>query len=220
MAEIVNKIRNGAGYDDGDRRYPLLFITEGDQWMEKGLLVNALDNLMADGATPVIAVLIPRSGTFWREGGGVDSLAFARMLAEELVPAVEGKVRALGTPEGRAVMGMGGYAASAAYAVLRYGDVFGKAALQSVLLGGPTTRPVLEAIEAHRSSPTFYLSWNRYEEVDAVQGSDARRDSKKLAGALEKGGYRWQGGELADSFGWGGWRSHTDAILSSLFPVE
>ena len=57
-----------AGYDDGDARYPLLFIAEGDQWREKGLLVNALDNLLAGGATPLIAVFVPRSGTWWREG--------------------------------------------------------------------------------------------------------------------------------------------------------
>ena len=209
-----------ADYDDGDARYPLLLIAEGDQWMEKGLLVNALDNLLAGGATPLIAVFIPRSGTWWREGGGSSSLAFARMLAEELVPAVERQVRSLGTAEGRAVMGMGGHAASVAYAVLRYGDVFGKAALQSVILGDPTSGPILEAIRAHRSNPTLYLSWNRFEDIDAEQGWDSRRDSRMLAEALVKGGYRFDGGELADSYGWGGWRSHTDEILSSLFPVK
>ena len=33
-----------AGYDDSEERYPLLFVAEGDQWMEKGLMVNALDS--------------------------------------------------------------------------------------------------------------------------------------------------------------------------------
>jgi hypothetical protein len=42
----------------------------------------------------------------------------------------------------------------------------------------------------------------------------------ELAEMLRTNGYVVAGGEILDSFGWGGWRNRTDRLLEALFPLE
>ena len=46
------------GYDDGDRRYPVVYIFGGSSAREQGQFERALDNLIGKRVAPLIAVFI------------------------------------------------------------------------------------------------------------------------------------------------------------------
>jgi len=66
----------------------------------------------------------------------------------------------------------------------------------------------------------LYLDWNRYEYRNVDTGADIRKESLELSSALESAGYRFAGGEVLDSYDWGGWRARTDEILATFFPLR
>ena len=121
----------------------------------------------------------------------------------------------------RAILGLRFYAFSAAYAALKHPDVFGAAASQSAYFG-LGAEDELEAMIASRANPELrlYLDWNLLEERNADQNADVAADSKRLASLFETNGYSVSGGEMRDSYGWGGWRNRSASVLASLFPAR
>ena len=143
------------------------------------------------------------------------------MQVEELLPTLQERYRLADGSANRALMGNLFYALSSAYAVVKYPDVFGGAALQSVYLGlgfGDDLAAMLK--DGKGKSVRFYLDWNRYDERNIDRDWDFAGDSRTLAGLLEAGGYTVTGGEVNDSAGWGGWRNRADRMLTILFPRD
>ena len=109
----------------------------------------------------------------------------------------------------------------AAYTALRHPDVFGKLAVRSISLEGASADEVLAAIGGpQRPALEVYLDWNRYEWRSGPSGYDRREDSKRLAETFETNGYRYAGGEAADSYGWASLRVRNNAMLRALFPLR
>lgn len=209
------------GYDDAERSYPLLVVNDGRAWLEKGLMANSLDNLVGKSVEPLVVAFVEPHGQWWLEAGGSRTDDYVRMQVEELMPALAERYRLDAAPTSRAVMGNLFYGVSTVYAALKHPDVFGKAALQSVFTGlgaGDAVREMIggEGVE----SVTFYLDWNRYDVRNVDRDYDVAADSKELAGLLRDGGYTVHGGEVLDSYGWGGWRNRTDRLLTALFPIK
>ena len=97
---------HGDGYDrDAEKKYPLLIVHDGVKWIEKGLLANTLDNLIGTSVAPVVVAFLDTIDDWWLEAGGSETRPFVDMLADELVPALEGKYRLQTSPHGRAVLG-------------------------------------------------------------------------------------------------------------------
>ncbi|HXV77180.1 MAG TPA: PQQ-binding-like beta-propeller repeat protein [Candidatus Polarisedimenticolaceae bacterium] len=209
------------GYADGDRAYPLLIVHEGPDWLEKGLMVNSLDNLIGTTITPLVAVFVPPADEWWLEAGGSQTDAYARMLAEELVPWLSQKFRLIDEAQARAVMGSRNYGLAAAYVAWRYPRVFGNVAVQSVALGLGAEAELFGMIERADGDPKrVYLDWNRYEYRNPDSGVDIAADNRRLAEVLERSGTPFSGGEVLDSYGWGGWRARTDRLLATFFPTS
>ena len=143
------------------------------------------------------------------------------MLAEELVPELEARYRLVESPDARGILGNRYYGFSAAYAALKYPEVFGRAALQSVYMG-MGHQDELRALIGNESnrSVQFYLDWNRYDERNIDRDWDLGKDSAALAASLRQGGHSLEGGEMLDSSGWSGWRNRLDRMLIALFPVS
>ena len=213
-----------AGYDTDDaggRSYPLLICQKGPDWIERGGLVNTLDNCLGASVEPLVVAFVPPIGEWWFEAGGTRTEPYLRMLAEELVPALAERYRLLDGPQHRALAGIEGFGLSAAYGVLLHGDVFGKAAVQSVALGDVARHAFFALLEEKPHADTlFYLDWNRYEARDVDGGLDLRADGQRLNQALSEAGYRVLGGEVLDGHGWGSWRARADDWLEALFPIE
>ena len=122
-------------------------------------------------------------------------------------------------------MGIEAFGLTAAYGVLLFPDVFGKAGVQSVGLGWSAMDIVRhDFLERLHSLPAndavFYVDWNRYEKRVPVQSVDMRADGRLLSNELRKQGYKVLGGEALDTHGWTSWRARTDDLLVALFPLD
>jgi len=208
------------GYTDSDAAYPLLMV-QGLDYLEKGLMANTLDNLIGERVAPVVVAFVAPQRRWWLEAGGTGTEDYTRMLATELVPYLARKYRLLDSPEARALMGKEGFGLSAVYAALKYPDVFGNVAIQSVSLQLGAEDALMGLIAGEpRESLRLYMDWNRYESHSTDSAYDLRQDSERLAGALKEKGYSYTGGEVIDAYGWGSWRARSDRILVAFFPLE
>jgi enterochelin esterase family protein len=209
------------GYDEGTTTYPLLVVNDGSAWLDKGLLTHALDNLVGQRMRPVVVAFVQAYDQWWLEAGGTRNADYARMLVEELLPALGERYRLTREPASRAVMGSAFYGFSSAWVALRHPEAFGQAAAQSVYLGLGHGGELADLIRARTAPGTrFYLDWNRYDMRDIDRDWDFAADGRTLAGLLKENGYTVEGGEALDSAGWGSWRNRTDRLLTTLFPLE
>jgi enterochelin esterase-like enzyme/outer membrane protein assembly factor BamB len=209
------------GYDDGERRYPLLVVQQGQDWLERGALANTLDNLIGERVAPLVVAFIEPSGDWWVEGGGSATDPYVDMLADELVPRLAEKYRLEEAPSSRALLGRTYFGATAAYAALKHPDVFGKAALYSPSMGLGVHDALVELLRSGAGRDVkLYVDWNRYDYRNVDSDIDFKRESRELVAALEAGGYEYSGGEQLDSFGWGGWRARADDVLVEFFPLD
>ena len=170
---------------------------------------------------PTVVVFLKAQEEWWLEAGGTGTDLQVDMIVQELLPLLEGKYRLLDSPEARGLMGNTGFGLTSAYAALRHPDLFGKVAIQSVQLGLGYEDPLVELLESRpRKNVEFYLDWSRYEVQNLDAGIDLEVDNLRMAELLRENGYDFAGGEVLDSAGWGGWRSRTDRILETLFPLR
>lgn len=122
-----------AGYDKGNRKYPVVYIQHGGGedhrgWMQQGLTANIMDNLIAEGkAVPMIVVSansnlgIPgMAGGYSREG----MQPFRLELLENIIPFVEKNYRVKKGPHNRALCGLSMGGGQAFYIGLNEPEVF------------------------------------------------------------------------------------------------
>ncbi|NBD96399.1 MAG: enterochelin esterase [Gammaproteobacteria bacterium] len=114
-----------AGYDESDRRYPVLwclaaYTNAGPgqvNWRNHGEnLPERLDRLIDSGAMPPVIVVFPDCYTSLGGNQYVNTPAmgdYADYLTDELIPALDGAFRTIPEPEARAVFGKssGGFGA-------------------------------------------------------------------------------------------------------------
>ncbi len=207
-----------AGYGESARRYPLLVVHHGDQALSMGEVDKSLDNLIGSSVAPLIAAFVPRND--WREYGGSSTADYARALAEELIPILDGSFRTDARPAARAVMGPGSAGFASIFAAVHHPATFGKAAAQSYYHGD--LKDELTAAVAKREKPDleFLFHWSTYDYRDPSRDFDARADAEGLVAALREKGYQPRIVEVDDGFGWGMWQARTGEILEALFPME
>ena len=214
------KVYLPSGYAESERSYPLLLVHE-PEWSDKGALVHTLDHLAGESVEPVVVAFITPSRQWWTESGGSNTVGYSRMLAEELVPFLEGKYRLEKDAASRAVFGAEGYGLTATYAALAHPEVFGKAGVYSVHLGAGSLNHVMELLEGPRKDGVeVFVAWNRWDLRRHDMGLDYRTDSQKLTEMLESRGYSVSGGEQVDSLGWGASRAVGNDLLEALFPLQ
>jgi hypothetical protein len=66
----------------------------------------------------------------------------------------------------------------------------------------------------------FWIAWNLYEIRRAEWNVDLARDSRRVAEALESGGFTVESREVVDSTGWGGWRVRAGEFLQRFYPLK
>jgi len=206
-------------YDATTKRYPVIYVNDGDNAVEIGKMKNTLDNLIGKTVQPVIAVFIQSINPY--EFARLERDLYARMVAEKLVPFIDEKYRTTATPEARAILGgdEGGY--SALYIGFRHPKVFWKVAGQSVCPiadGGP------ELVELVQKSPALplrlYMDWGTYDYRYASYEYDARGFSQSFTKLLQGKKYQIAGGEVNEGSDYASWRRRTDKILQAFFPAQ
>ena len=199
-----------ASYDTvHEARYPLVILTNGDQWLEAGLK-NSLDHLFDRVAQGAVVAFAPIAG--WT--GGLRGGPATRLIADELLPRLD-EVFRLDTSQGSAALWTVQEKAAVALDLVRANPRFGRAALQSARTYRAALEPLSDSTERELH---FFVSWSRYESRSAERGYDERRAARELAAWLEGQGYGVDGGELAPGPGFRTWRLQAQEILRFLLP--
>ena len=220
-----------AGYDDSDGDYPLLIVHRGPDWLEKGEMISSLDNLIGTRVQPVVVAFMAPIGRWWYEAGGTGTKEYVSMLAQEFVPDLGRRYRVSSRPQDRALAGVDAFGLTAAYGVLLFPEVFGKAGVQSAALslngasgsvkGDLARQDLFAQMKPNPENDSlFYVDWNRYEKRMLDHAIDLRAEGRLLSSELRAKGYDVVGGEVLDTHGWASWRARTDDMLVALFPLR
>lgn len=204
------------------RRYPLLLVHDGPDYMHHAGLITVLDNLIHRLEIPsLVAALVPPGD---RMGEYTGSVEHARFLTDELVPALEKELPLVGRPEGRCLMGASlGAVASFATAGTHPG-FYGRLLLQSGSFAftdigenrrGPVLEPVVQFMNAYRENPVsitekLFLSCGMYESLIY--------ENRSLVPLLQETSMQVKYVEARDGHNWENWRDRLREGLSWLFP--
>ncbi len=211
------KVYLPAGYEASTGRYPLVLVNYGNQALEAGRWGNSLDNLIGESVAPLIAVFIPRAD-FGDYGPRV--ARFADALQQELIPYLDSHYRTIPEAEARAITGIASGGFASAYLALGRPGSIGNVALQSFYYRSEAEQELRAMIDEKAAATTrFYIEWSTH---DFVAGDDLQceANSRELAALLTAGGYAVVTSEVNDGAGWGNWRTRTNRILETFFPLE
>ena len=204
------------------RRYPLLIVHDGSDFLRYADLKTVLDNLIhRNEVAPLIAVLSDPDDRMAEYRGSQTHSAF---LAEELLPRMQVGFPLLEAPLARGLMGasLGGVASLAT--AWRYPGVFDNLLLQSGSFAfsdigrhrrDPVFDPVADLINAFRAAPgrpaeRVYVSCGVYESLIY--------ENRSMVPLLQGLGIEVRYEEARDGHHWENWRDRLRAGLSFLFP--
>jgi enterochelin esterase-like enzyme/outer membrane protein assembly factor BamB len=211
-----------AGYDEGHRRYPVVYVHWGRAAQDWARMSNTLDVLIGKSVEPLIAVFInqlpPAQGAEFLED---PKDKYAESFVEELIPFIDSRYRTVASPEARATVGMGYAGYTAFYTALKHPGRVGKVSSQTTFLLDSQMDELEPLVRTATEQPLeIYLEWGKYDLRGYNEAWDLGRANRRWAEFLGSRGYELSGGEVHDGFGWGSWRNRTDVVLETLFPAE
>jgi len=204
------------------RRYPLLVVHDGRDFLEYAAFKTVLDNLVHRLEMPEMVVALSDPADRLLEYANHEP--HARFLAEELVPALGQRLPLVDEPWARALMGASMGAVAAFSTAARYPDRFGRLLLQSgsfaftdigAGLRGPVFEPVVEFINGFRASPRrvadrVFVSCGQYESLIY--------ENRSLVPVLQAAGMTVRYVEARDGHNWENWRDRLRDGLTWLYP--
>jgi enterochelin esterase family protein len=204
------------------RRYPLLLVHDGIDYLNYAGLKTVLDNLIhrLDTSEMVAALLHPTD----RLTEYADSADHARFLTRDLVPVLESRLPLIGNADGRCLMGASFGAVASLAAAWRYPGFYGRLLLQSGSFAftdigpqkrGPLFEPVVQFVNAFRAQPgkpadRVFVSCGTYESLIY--------ENRSLVPLLQATGMRVRYVEARDGHNWENWRDRLREGLSWLLP--
>lgn len=205
------------------RRYPLLIIHDGSDYLRYSGMKTVLDNLIHRLEIPDLIAAFVDSPDRLREYANDER--HARYLAEELVPHLEKQLPLVGQPQARALMGASFGGVASLSTAWRYPGFFGRLLLQSGSFAftdigkrnhrGPLFDPVVAFVNAFRDEPKavserVFVSCGVYESLIY--------ENRSLVPLLERTGMQVRFVEARDGHNWENWRDRSREGLSWLFP--
>ena len=204
------------------RRYPLLVVHDGLDYLRFSRLQTVLDNLIHRQEIPAMVVALTSSPR--RLDEYADDETHARFLHDELVPLLEETYPIVADPSARGLMGASFGAVASLAAAWRHPGFFGRLLLQSgsfvfTDIGdhdrGPLFDRVVEFTNAFRAEPgqpteRLYLSCGTYEGNIYY--------NRSMIPLLESTGMAVRYREVRDGHNWESWRDQLREALSWLFP--
>jgi len=204
------------------RRYPLLVVHDGIDYLRYASLKTVLDNLIHRLEIPelVVALTEPQE----RLDDYTASEPHARFLVEELVPLLERELPLHGAPEGRGLVGASLGGVAALHAASYRPEFFGRLLLQSGSFaftdigepdGGPVVDAVARFVNRFRRTPVavtrkLFLSCGMYESLIY--------ENRSLVPVLQRTAMDVRYVEAPDGHNWENWRDRLREGLSWLFP--
>ena len=201
------------GYHQTKVDYPIAYILDGSDALNRGDWQKALDRLVHETVAPFIAVFIKHPAR---------SPKYADMVANEMVAHIEGTYRVRKDAAARTAIGISGSGPAAIQCALQFPDLFGQAGTQSAFLFDfaiNSLTPLVGKV-AEEKRPRVYLDWGRYDLRNPAEGWDVGGYNKRFTDILKDQGYTVMGGEQADGFDWLSFRTRTHKMLEALFPKK
>jgi enterochelin esterase family protein len=206
-----------------NRRYPLLIVHDGLDYVHFASLKVVLDNLIAALEIPPLVAALIQSPDRLREYGADDR--HARFLADELLPFMAASYPLIDEPRARGIMGASFGGVASLHAAWRNPGLFGRLLLQSGSFAfsdfgrhqrGPVFDPVAEFMNVFREQPgipaqRIYVSCGIYESLIY--------ENRSLVPRLQEQGIDIRFEEARDAHNWENWRDRLRNGLSWLFPV-
>jgi enterochelin esterase-like enzyme len=205
------------------RRYPLLVVHDGHDYLRYADFGTILDNLMHRLEIPSFVVALTSSPDRLVEYANDER--HARYLTDELVPHLEGVFPLEARPQGRALMGASFGAVAALSTAWRRPGFYGSLLLQSGSFAfadigernhrGPVFDPVVSFVNQFRGAPVsvadrVFVSCGTYESLIY--------ENRSLVPVLESTGMDLRYVEARDGHNWENWRDRLREALSWLFP--
>jgi len=204
------------------RRYPLLIVHDGSDFVRFTDLKTVLDNLIHRlEIPPMIVALIdsPRRMTEY-----ADDERHADFLAKELLPALEERYPLVENASARGIAGASFGAVASLAAAWRHPGTFSRLLLMSGSFAftdigdhdrGPLFDPVVEFVNAFREKPgrpadTVYLTCGTYESLIYY--------NRAMLPILQDTGMDVRYSEVRDGHNWENWRDRLREGLAWLFP--
>ncbi len=211
-AKVTVNVYVPAGYEGSKGRFPVAYVHNGKDALERGKWVTTLDNICGKNVQPMLVAFFSNP----TRGKGK---AYAEMFATELVPLMDSTYRTIASAEGRASIGMGFPGVTALAVALSQPGVVGKVGLQSLFMFGSMRAPIDEHLKTASEQPiTIYQEWGKYDLRNPQEAWDLAQTNRDLAKELRDKGYDPRGGEVHDGTGWSSWSLRTDVMLKTLFP--
>lgn len=216
------------GYEESDKRYPVLYFQDGSDYIESAYVPYVLDALIGqERIEPLIAVFVtppnrhqPNVPNRMTEYGMNED--YVSFFTGELVPYIDGHYRTTEEPEHRMVIGDSFGGLISLYIAFRRPDVFGSAYSQSGYVSFQNDK-LVRLIESSPMRPVrFYVDIGVYErnvgslflpadETDFLEGN------RRLKKVLEEKGYDFIYNEYPEGHTWGNWRKHLIDVLEDYF---
>lgn len=204
------------------RRYPLLVVHDGFDFLQFASLQTVLDNLIHRLAIPPMVVAMTQSSDRMREYAADDR--HAEFLVAELVPQLQARYPLVRQPAARGLCGASFGAVASLHAAWRHPGFFGRLLLQSgsfvfTEIGehdrGPVFDPVVRFLNAFRKAPgkpaeQVFLSCGVYESLIYY--------NRSMVPLLQDTGMAVRFREANDGHNWENWRDRLREGLSFLFP--
>jgi len=213
------------GFDvQGTRRYPLLIVHDGGDYLHYAQFKTVLDNLIHRGALAELVVGFTHPGERLVEYA--DDPRHARFLVDELVPALESQLPLLAEPAARGLMGASFGAVASLSAARRAPQFFGRILLQSGSFAwssngcsqrrGPVWEPVKSFVDSYTEAPTavsgrVFVTCGVYESLIC--------ENRALVPRLQHTGMEVRFTESLDGHNWESWRDRLGEALPWLFPA-
>ncbi len=203
------------------RRYPLLVVHDGTDYLRFAQLGDVLDNLIHRLEIPPMVVAFTSPGDRLREYGA--NPAHAKFICRELVPRMEQEFPLIDSPDGRGVLGASFGAVAALHAAWSFPGAFSRVLIQSGSFAfseiGPHGRgkifdSVVDFMNDFRSHPgqpadKVFMSCGVYEPLIY--------ENRSLLPLLQKTGLKIRYVEARDGHNWENWRDRLRDGLSWSF---
>jgi enterochelin esterase-like enzyme len=197
--------------------YPVMFLTDGQNYLGKGYMDTVLDELIGSKQTePLVAVFVdPRNPDNLEDNRrrrqflcNEDYLVF---YIEELIPVIESTYPVIKNREGRTIMGLSfGGTNAACFGLLGY-DVFSGIGMQS-----PANHPIPNLLPAYQSTPMLPLRIF----LSTGTPNDNTRANRDFHEILEAKQYLMKYIEVREGHNWDNWGPLLDDALIFFYGRE
>jgi enterochelin esterase-like enzyme len=218
------RVYTPAGYSAEAEPYRLLIVPDGLAYTTLIPLPVILDNLIAAGEIPpVVAVLIDRLDSANRDSDLSCNKAYARFLAEEVLPWVRQKYRVTADPAGTVLAGSSRGGLAAACAAIEHPELFGNVLSQSGSFVWPEKEPEPEWVRRHLEASLklplrFYLDVGLLEvwPTNDGKGASLLDANRRLRDVLQSKGYVVRYAEYSGGHGHANWQGTISEGLKAL----